>query len=303
MSEINTSINICGVEWKNPVTTASGTFGSGVEYSEFVDLNKIGAVTTKGVANIPWAGNPIPRVAEVYGGMLNAVGLQNPGIELFCKRDIPFLKQYDTKIIVNVCGKSTQDYLEVVERLADEPVDMLEINISCPNVKEGGIAFGQNPKLVEAITADIKKIAKQPVIMKLSPNVTDITEMARAAEAGGADALSLINTLTGMKIDIHRQSFVLANKTGGMSGPAIHPIAVRMVYQTAQAVKLPIIGMGGIATAEDAIEMILAGATAVSVGTANFVDPRATEKIVAGMESYMRKHNVKNITDLIGAVH
>ncbi len=303
MSEINTSINICGVEWKNPVTTASGTFGSGVEYSEFVDLNKIGAVTTKGVANIPWAGNPTPRVAEVYGGMLNAVGLQNPGIELFCKRDIPFLKQYDTKIIVNVCGKSTQDYLEVVERLADEPVDMLEINISCPNVKEGGIAFGQNPKLVEAITADIKKIAKQPVIMKLSPNVTDITEMARAAEAGGADALSLINTLTGMKIDIHRQSFVLANKTGGMSGPAIHPIAVRMVYQTAQAVKLPIIGMGGIATAEDAIEMILAGATAVSVGTANFVDPRATEKIVAGMESYMRKHNVKNITDLIGAVH
>ncbi len=303
MSEINTSINICGVEWKNPVTTASGTFGSGVEYSEFVDLNKIGAVTTKGVANIPWAGNPTPRVAEVYGGMLNAVGLQNPGIELFCKRDIPFLKQYDTKIIVNVCGKSTQDYLEVVERLADEPVDMLEINISCPNVKEGGIAFGQNPKLVEAITGDIKKIAKQPVIMKLSPNVTDITEMARAAEAGGADALSLINTLTGMKIDIHRQSFVLANKTGGMSGPAIHPIAVRMVYQTAQAVKLPIIGMGGIATAEDAIEMILAGATAVSVGTANFVDPRATEKIVAGMESYMRKHNVKNITDLIGAVH
>ncbi|MBO5097341.1 MAG: dihydroorotate dehydrogenase [Agathobacter sp.] len=302
MGDIKTSVNLCGVELKNPVMTASGTFGSGAEYCEFVDLNKLGAVVTKGVANIPWAGNPTPRVAEVYGGMLNAVGLQNPGIDVFCQRDIPFLKQYDTKIIVNVCGKSTQDYLEVVERLADEPVDMLEINISCPNVKEGGIAFGQDPKLVETITSDIKKIAKQPVIMKLSPNVTDITEMARAAEAGGADCLSLINTLTGMKIDINRRSFVLANKTGGMSGPAIHPIAVRMVYQVAQAVKLPLIGMGGISTAEDAIEMILAGATAVSVGTANFVDPRATEKIVAGIEDYMRKYNVKDINELIGAV-
>ena len=302
MSDIKTSVNLCGVELKNPVMTASGTFGSGAEYCEFVDLNKLGAVVTKGVANIPWAGNPTPRVAEVYGGMLNAVGLQNPGIDVFCQRDIPFLKQYDTKIIVNVCGKSTQDYLEVVERLADEPVDMLEINISCPNVKEGGIAFGQNPKLVETITSDIKKIAKQPVIMKLSPNVTDITEMARAAEAGGADCLSLINTLTGMKIDINRRSFVLANKTGGMSGPAIHPIAVRMVYQVAQAVKLPLIGMGGISTAEDAIEMILAGATAVSVGTANFVDPRATEKIVVGIEEYMRKYGVKDINELIGAV-
>ena len=302
MSDIKTSVNLCGVELKNPVMTASGTFGSGAEYCEFVDLNKLGAVVTKGVANIPWAGNPTPRVAEVYGGMLNAVGLQNPGIDVFCERDIPFLKQYDTKIIVNVCGKSTQDYLEVVERLANEPVDMLEINISCPNVKEGGIAFGQDPKLVEQITSDIKKIAKQPVIMKLSPNVTDITEMARAAEAGGADCLSLINTLTGMKIDINRRSFVLANKTGGMSGPAIHPIAVRMVYQVAQAVKLPLIGMGGISTAEDAIEMILAGATAVSVGTANFVDPRATVKIVAGIEEYMRKYNVKDIKELIGAV-
>ena len=302
MSDIKTSVNLCGVELKNPVMTASGTFGSGAEYCEFVDLNKLGAVVTKGVANIPWAGNQTPRVAEVYGGMLNAVGLQNPGIDVFCERDIPFLKQYDTKIIVNVCGKSTQDYLEVVERLADEPVDMLEINISCPNVKEGGIAFGQDPKLVETITSDIKKIAKQPVIMKLSPNVTDITEMARAAEAGGADCLSLINTLTGMKIDINRRSFVLANKTGGMSGPAIHPIAVRMVYQVAQAVKLPLIGMGGISTAEDAIEMILAGATAVSVGTANFVDPRATEKIVAGIEAYMRKFDVKDINELIGAV-
>ena len=302
MSDIKTSVNLCGVELKNPVMVASGTFGSGEEYSEFVDLNRLGAVVTKGVANIPWAGNPTPRVAEVYGGMLNAVGLQNPGIDLFCKRDIPFLKNYDTKIIVNVCGKSTSDYLEVVERLADEPVDMLEINISCPNVKEGGIAFGQDPKLVEQITSEIKKIAKQPIIMKLSPNVTEITEMARAAEAGGADCLSLINTLTGMKIDIDRRSFVLANKTGGMSGPAIHPIAVRMVYQTAQAVKLPIIGMGGIATAEDAIEMILAGATAVSVGTANFVDPRTTIKVVEGIEAYMRKYGVKDINELVGAV-
>lgn len=299
---MNTSVNLCGVTLKNPVMTASGTFGSGEEYSEFVDLNKLGAVVTKGVANIPWAGNPTPRVAEVYGGMLNAVGLQNPGIELFCKRDIPFLKQYDTKIIVNVCGKSTSDYCEVVERLADEPVDMLEINISCPNVKEGGIAFGQDPKAVEAITKEVKKLAKQPVIMKLSPNVTDITEMARAAEAGGADVLSLINTITGMKIDIERRSFVLANKTGGMSGPAIHPVAVRMVYQTAQAVKLPIIGMGGITTAEDAIEMILAGATAVSVGTANFMDPRTTEHVVAGIEDYMRRHQVNDINELIGAV-
>lgn len=303
MSDISTKVNLCGVELKNPVMVASGTFGSGAEYSEFVDLNRLGAVVTKGVANIPWPGNPTPRVAEVYGGMLNAVGLQNPGIDVFCDRDIPFLKNYDTKIIVNVCGKSTSDYLEVVERLADEPVDMLEINISCPNVKEGGIAFGQDPKLVEQITSDIKKIAKQPVIMKLSPNVTDITEMARAAEAGGADCLSLINTLTGMKIDIDRRTFVLANKTGGMSGPAIHPIAVRMVYQTAQAVKLPLIGMGGIATAEDAIEMILAGATAVSVGTANFVDPRATIKVVEGIEAYMRKYGVKDINELVGAVH
>ena len=303
MSDIKTSVNLCGVELKNPVMVASGTFGSGQEYSEFVDLNRLGAVVTKGVANIPWPGNPTPRVAEVYGGMLNAVGLQNPGIDVFCNRDIPFLQNYDTKIIVNVCGKSTSDYLEVVERLADEPVDMLEINISCPNVKEGGIAFGQDPKLVEQITSDIKKIAKQPVIMKLSPNVTDITEMARAAEAGGADCLSLINTLTGMKIDIDRRTFVLANKTGGMSGPAIHPIAVRMVYQTAQAVKLPLIGMGGISTAEDAIEMILAGATAVSVGTANFVDPCTTIKVVEGIENYMRKYGVKDINELVGAVH
>ena len=300
---MNTSVNLCGVTLKNPVMTASGTFGSGEEFSEFVDLSKLGAVVTKGVANVPWQGNPTPRVAEVYGGMLNAVGLQNPGIELFCKRDIPFLKNYDTRIIVNVCGRSTQDYCEVVERLADEPVDMLEINISCPNVKEGGIAFGQDPKAVEAITKEVKKYAKQPVIMKLSPNVTDITEMALAAEAGGADALSLINTITGMKIDINRRCFVLANKTGGMSGPAIHPVAVRMVYQTAQKVSVPIIGMGGIASAEDAIEMILAGADAVSIGTANFADPKISGKVVDGIEAYMKKYQVEDIKELVGAVH
>ena len=299
---MNMAVNIAGVEWKNPVTTASGTFGSGEEFSEFVDLNRLGAVTTKGVANVPWPGNPTPRVAEVYGGMMNAIGLQNPGIDLFCKRDIPFLRKYDTKIIVNVCGKSEQDYCEVVERLGDEDVDMLEINISCPNVKEGGIAFGQNPKAAESITKAVKKYAKQPVIMKLSPNVTDIAEMARAAEAGGADVLSLINTLTGMKIDIERQTFALANKTGGMSGPAVHPIAVRMVYQTAQAVKIPIIGMGGIETAEDAIEMMLAGATAVSVGTANFYNPYATVEIVEGIEAYMDRKGIKEISEIIGAV-
>ena len=300
---MNTSVNIAGVEWKNPVTVASGTFGSGAEYSEFTDLNKLGAVTTKGVANVPWAGNPTPRVAEVYGGMLNAVGLQNPGIELFCKRDIPFLKQYDTKIIVNVCGHSTEEYVEVVKRLANEPVDLLEINISCPNVKCGGISFGQDPKAVEAITAEIKRHAAQPVIMKLSPNVTDITEIAKAAEAGGADALSMINTLTGMKIDIHRQTFAIANKTGGVSGPAVHPIAVRMVYQTAQAVHIPIIGMGGIQNAEDAIEFLLAGATAVAVGTANFRNPMTTVEVIDGIADYMKAHQVEKVTDLIGAVH
>lgn len=299
---MNTKVNLAGVELKNPIMTASGTFGSGMEYGQFVDLNRLGAVVTKGVANIPWPGNPTPRVAEVYGGMLNAIGLQNPGIDVFVQRDIPFLTHYDTKIIVNVCGKSTSDYLEVVERLADQPVDMLEINISCPNVKEGGIAFGQSAASVESITKEIKKIAKQPVIMKLSPNVTDITEMARAAEAGGADVVSLINTLTGMKIDVNRRSFVLANKTGGMSGPAVHPIAVRMVYQVAQAVKIPIIGMGGVTTAEDALELILAGATAVSVGTANFANPRATVDVIEGIEEYMHRQHVEDIQELIGAV-
>ncbi len=299
---MNTKVNLAGVELKNPVMTASGTFGSGAEYSEFVDLNRLGAVVTKGVANVPWPGNPTPRIAEVYGGMLNAIGLQNPGIDVFAKRDIPFLKQYDTKIIVNVCGKTTEDYIEVVERLADEPVDLLEINISCPNVKEGGIAFGQDPKAVEAITREVKKYAKQPVIMKLSPNVTDITVMAKAAEAGGADVLSLINTLTGMKIDINRRAFAIANKTGGMSGPAVKPVAVRMVYQVANAVSLPIIGMGGIATAEDALEFIMAGATAVSVGTANFYNPYATVEIAEGIENFMKKQKVEDIRELIGCV-
>lgn len=299
---MNTKVTIAGVEMKNPVMTASGTFGSGMEYGEFVDLNRLGAVVTKGVANVSWPGNPTPRVAETYGGMLNAIGLQNPGIEVFAQRDIPFLKKYDTKIIVNVCGKTVEDYLEVVERLGDEPVDMLEINVSCPNVKEGAIAFGQKADCLYDITSQIKKKAKQPVIMKLSPNVTDIAEMARAAEAAGSDAISLINTITGMKIDIHRRKFALANKTGGLSGPAIKPVAVRMVYQCAQAVKIPIIGMGGIATAEDAIEFLMAGATAVSVGAMNFVNPYATVEIIEGIEDYMRQYQVEDIRELIGCV-
>lgn len=300
---MNTTVNIAGVEFKNPVMTASGTFGSGMEYSQFVDLNKLGAVVTKGVASVPWPGNPTPRIAETNGGMLNAIGLQNPGIDVFVKRDIPFLKQYDTKIIVNVCGKTTEEYLDVVEKLSDEPVDMLEINISCPNVKEGGIGFGQDAKTAYAITKEIKKIAKQPVIMKLSPNVTDITVMAKAVEDAGADAVSLINTLTGMKIDINRQTFALANKTGGLSGPAIKPIAVRMVNQVANAVKIPIIGMGGIANYEDAVEFILAGATAISVGTANFFNPYTTVEIVDGIEKYMQAHNCDDINELIGIVN
>ncbi len=299
---MNTKVTIAGVTFNNPVMTASGTFGSGEEYSEFVDLNRLGAVVTKGVANIPWPGNPTPRIAEVHGGMLNAIGLQNPGIDVFIERDIPFLKQFDTKIVVNVCGKSTEDYIEVVQKLADQPVDMLEINISCPNVKEGGIAFGQDPKAVEAITREVKKYAAQPVCMKLSPNVTDIKVMAKAAEAGGADAVSLINTLTGMKIDVHKRTFAIANKTGGMSGPAVHPIAVRMVYETAGAVNIPIIGMGGIQNAEDAIELMLAGASAVMVGTVNFTNPLATMEIAQGIEDYMKRYNIEDINEIIGAV-
>lgn len=300
---MNTSVNIAGITFKNPVMTASGTFGSGMEYSQFVDLNRLGAVVTKGVANMPWQGNPTPRVAEVYGGMLNAIGLQNPGVDVLIERDLPFLKKFDTRVIVNVCGKTINDYVEVVEKLADQSVDMLEINVSCPNVKEGAIAFGQKAEALEQITKEIKKKARQPIIMKLSPNVTDITEMAKAAESAGADALSLINTITGMKIDINRKTFVLANKTGGMSGPAIKPVAVRMVYQVCNAVKIPVIGMGGIGSAEDALEFILAGATAVSIGAMNFVNPYATRETITGIENYMIQNGIEDINELIGAVH
>ncbi len=300
---MNTKINIAGVEFKNPVMTASGTFGSGMEYSSFVDLNKLGAVVTKGVASVPWPGNPTKRVAEVYGGMLNAIGLQNPGVDVFMERDLAFLSDYDTKVIVNVCGKSVEEYIAVVEKLNDTKVDMYEINVSCPNVKEGAIAFGQNADVLYDVTKKIKEASKKPIIMKLSPNVTSIKDMAKAAEAGGADAISLINTITGMKIDIERQTFVLANKTGGMSGPAIKPVAVRMVYECANAVSIPIIGMGGIATAEDAIEFMLAGATGVAVGMMNFVNPYATEEVVKGIEDYMIRHNIEDINTIIGAVH
>ena len=299
---MNMKVKIAGVEFKNPVMTASGTFGSGAEYSEFVDLNQLGAVVTKGVANVPWAGNATPRIAEVHSGMMNAIGLQNPGIDVFCERDIPFLQQFDTKVIVNVCGHAPEEYLAVVERLAEEPIDMMEINISCPNVNANFLAFGQDPKHVEELTAQIKKVAKQPVIMKLTPNVTDIAEIARAAEAGGADAVSLINTLTGMKIDINRRTFALANKTGRVSGPCVKPVAVRMVYQAAQAVKIPIIGMGGIQNTEDALEFIMAGATAVSIGTANFTNPYATIEVIDGIQKYMEKNQIEDIHELIGCV-
>ena len=302
MSTVNMSVDIAGIHFKNPVTVASGTFGSGMEYSEYVDLNRLGAVTTKGVANVPWPGNPTPRIAETYGGMINAIGLQNPGLDTFLSRDIPFLKQFDTRIIVNVCGKSKEDYIDAVEKLSDAPVDMLEINISCPNVKEGGIAFGQKADMAEDITKAVKKVSKHPVIMKLSPNVTDITEMAKAVEAGGADAVSLINTITGMKIDINRRTFAVANKTGGLSGPAIKPVAVRMVYQVANAVNIPIIGMGGIQDASDALEFIMAGASMVAVGTANFHDPLTTIKVVDGIEKYMTDRNITDIHELIGCV-
>lgn len=296
------SVNFAGIKMKNPVTTASGTFGSGAEYGDFVDLNKLGAVTTKGVSSIPWQGNQTPRICETYGGMLNAIGLQNPGIDLFIERDLAFLKQYDTKIIVNVCGRTIEEYIEVVERLADTSVDMLEINISCPNVKAGGIAFGQNPELARQVADSIKQHARQPVIMKLSPNVTDIAEMARAVEAGGADAVSLVNTFTGMKIDINKRKFALANKTGGLSGPAIKPVALRMVYEAAHAVKIPVLGMGGISCAEDALEFIMAGATMVAVGTANFNNPAVTEEIIDGIKSFMEENGINSVKELTGCV-
>lgn len=295
-------VKIAGKEFKNPVTVASGTFGSGREYSEFIELSKLGAVTTKGVSNVAWEGNPTPRIAEVYGGMLNAIGLQNPGVDVFMERDLPFLEQQNTGIIVNICGKTIEDYIEVVERLSESSVDMFEINISCPNVKEGGIAFGQSPDLIKEITSTLKSRSKKPIIMKLSPNVTDITVMARAAQEAGADAISLINTITGMKIDIHKRKFVLANKTGGMSGPAIKPIALRMVYQAAQVVDIPIIAMGGITTAEDAIEFIMAGASMVSVGTANFYNPYTSLEIVEGIEEYLQQNAISNIDEIRGIV-
>ncbi len=302
MNRPNMTVNIAGVELKNPITVASGTFGSGMEYAEFVDLNALGAVTTKGVANIPWPGNATPRIAEIRSGMMNAIGLQNPGIDTFKSRDIPFLKNYDTKIIVNVCGKSKEDYVDVVEKLADCDVDLLEINVSCPNVKEGGIAFGQNPDALYDITKAVKAVAKQPIIMKLSPNVTDITVMAKAAEAAGADGVSLINTLTGMKVDVNRRTFAIANKTAGVSGPCIHPIAVRMVYQVANAVSIPIIGMGGVANTEDALELMMVGASAVAVGTANFTNPYATVEIIKGIEDYLIKNNISDVNEIIGCV-
>ncbi|MDO4299889.1 MAG: dihydroorotate dehydrogenase [Clostridia bacterium] len=299
---MNTKVNICGVELKNPVMTASGTFGSGREYSEFVDLNKLGAVVVKGVADKPWNGNPAPRIAEVYGGMLNSVGLQNPGVDYFIENDIPFLRQFDTKIIVNVCGHSIEEYTNVVKKLQGQDVDLLELNISCPNVSEGGMAFGTDPLMVEKVVNEVKKAADKPLIVKLSPNVTDITEIARAAVSGGADGLSLINTLTGMKIDIYKRQPILYRKIGGMSGPAVKPVAVRMVYQVCKAVDVPVIGMGGISNAEDAIEFIMAGATGVSIGTANFINPRATIETVEGIEEYMRKYDVKDLKEIRGII-
>ena len=313
-------VNFAGITFPNPITTASGTFGSGLEYSEFVDLKKLGAVTTKGVANVPWSGNPTPRIVETHGGMLNAIGLQNPGIDTLIARDLPYLHEHGAHIIVNVCGRSKEDYVEVVERLADEDVDMLEINISCPNVKAGGIAFGQKPEMAEEITKAVKAVAKQPIVMKLSPNVTDITEMAKAVEAGGADGVSLINTLTGMKIDVARKTFALANqtggmkidinkrpfalanKTGGMSGPCVKPVAVRMVYQVANAVSIPVLGMGGVQNTEDALEFLMAGATMVAVGTANFFNPYVTSQIIDGLEEYVKKEKLSSIRDIIGCV-
>ncbi len=282
---------------------ASGTFGSGMEYGELVDLNFLGAVVTKGVANVPWQGNPTPRVTETPSGMLNAIGLQNPGIDVFIQRDLEFLKQFDTKVIVNVCGHSVEEYVEVVKRLAEcDVVDMLEINVSCPNVHEGGIAFGTDPAALKESTAAVKEAARQPVIMKLSPNVTSIARMAEAAEEAGADAISLINTITGMKIDIHKRKFVLANRTGGLSGPAIRPVAVRMVYEAAHAVKIPVIGMGGIATAEDAIEFLMAGASAVAVGMMNFHDPCIMTDITEGIKSFMKDEGIEDIRDITGII-
>ncbi len=292
------TVEMAGVTFKNPVMTASGTFGSGKEYGEYVDLNQLGAVVVKGVSLTPWKGNPTPRVAETYGGMLNAVGLQNPGVDAFIENDLPFLRQYDTRIIVNVSGKSIEEYCRVVEKLAVTEVDMLELNISCPNIKEGGITFGTDAKMAASVVKEAKKYASQPLMVKLSPNVTDITEIAKAVESEGADAVSLINTLLGMAIDIHHKKPLLGNIMGGLSGPAIKPVALRMVYQVCRTVNIPVVGMGGIISGEDAVEFILAGATGVAVGTANFMNPCATVEVLDGLESYMISQGFSSIEEV-----
>ncbi len=289
------------VRLKNPVMTASGTFGSGEEYSEFLDISRLGAVVTKGVSDVPWDGNPSPRIAETPSGMLNAIGLENPGVDRFLAKDLPFLKKSGATIGVNVCGHTEEEYLNVVRKLTDDAISFLEINISCPNVKQGALAFGTDPAMVEKITREIKEATDKPVVMKLTPNVTDIKEIARAAEAGGADGISLINTITGMKIDINKRRFVLANKTGGLSGPAIHPVAVRMVYEASHAVKIPVIGMGGIEKWQDAVEMMLAGASAVAVGAANFYNPTATLEIIDGIENYLDDQGMDSVSEIVGA--
>lgn len=295
-------VNIAGVEFNNPVMTASGTFGFGREYGEYFDLNELGAISVKGLTLAPREGNRAPRIAETPAGILNSVGLQNPGVENFIKFDLPELKKQSAKIIANMAGNTVEDYCRMAEILSDSGVDMLEMNISCPNVKEGGVAFGTNAATVENITAEVKKHAKKPLIVKLSPNVTDITQMARAAEAGGADALSLINTLLGMKIDIHTRRPVLANNVGGLSGPCVKPVAVRMVWQVANAVSLPIIGMGGIMSGEDAVEFMLAGATAVAVGTGMFKNPVLPVEVKAGILKYMEQNQVQSVSELVGSV-
>ena len=293
---------IAGVTWKNPVTTASGTFGSGREYGELIDLNRLGAITVKGVSEEAWKGNPVPRLAETQSGLLNSICLQNAGAELFIENDIPFLRQYDTKIIVNICGHTLSQYCAVAERFADCDIDMLELNISCPNVEEGGLSFGTDPHVVERVVKAVRNYVKQPLIVKLSPEVTDITEIARAAVSGGADALSLINTLRGMKIDIHKRKPILANKIGGYSGPGIMPVALRMAYEVCHSVDVPVIGMGGISTFEDALQFIMAGAEAVAVGTANFHNPYATVEIIDGIRQYMKENKISSLAEIRGCI-
>jgi len=299
----NLNVNIAGVEFSNPVTTASGTFGYGREYSQFVDLNKLGGICVKGVSNVEWKGNPPPRVMETYGGMLNSVGLQNPGVDYFIAKEVPFLRRFDTKIIVNVCGHSIEEYEAVCEKINEADIDLVELNISCPNIAEGGKAFGTEAAAVcEVVKKSKAKLSKKPLMVKLSPNVTDIALIAKTAEAAGADALSLINTLLGMKIDIYERKAPFKNKVAGLSGPAIKPVAVRMVYQASKAVNIPVLGMGGIMSGEDAIEFMMAGARAIAVGTANFADPKATEKILSQIEEFMDRENIKDINEIVGIV-